>query len=164
MNLRRRLDAEEQSFHWGEQSLVAITVVTMFLLPLAFTEPFPLTSTPFFARPLGESRTYTLWDSAGRQLDRDVYGLRTNPNWYLESISGVIFPPSLVVPPDRPADMERVSKYVRQVGRREHAEFPLRLRCEVTGPVDGQTIGTLSVQDWTITDWEDAPRVGDSEG
>lgn len=136
----------------AEQVFVALTLVAMFVLPMIRREPYPLTSAPMYCRPMKEFRVYALLDARGQSLNWDEYGLRTSLSWYQEENFGVIYPPSLVSPPDKPADMGRVIERVRRIGRRDHAKFPLLLRCEVTGPRDDQTIGRLQVQEWTITD------------
>jgi hypothetical protein len=110
-----------------------------------------------FTRPMKEFYRYSLVDSRGRSLDLDAYGLRAYQSWYQEDNYGVIYPSSLVSPPNRPANIGRVIEYVRRRGLRDHANFPLLLRCEVIGSRDKQTVGVLKVQEWTITDQEGSP-------
>jgi hypothetical protein len=136
-----------------EQACVGLTLIALFVLPMINSEPYPLTTAPLFSHPIKQFHLYSLSDSIGQSLNRDEYGLRSNWSWYQEKNFGVVYPPSVVSPPDRPANMERVIEHVRRIGRRGHAKFPLLLRCEVTGSTDGQKVGRLRSREWTIPDW-----------
>ena len=134
----------------AEKCFVFCCVLLIVTLPPIFTEPFPLTRTPMFARPMAEERLYKVVDNYQHNLNADMYGLRGNVNDYLEKYYAVQLPPSQVAPIDRPADIRRVLANIRSVGTRQCAAFPLTLRLEVVGPTGSDAIGVIERQQWTI--------------
>ncbi len=134
----------------SEKTFVVVAVICALILPPLFIECFPLSSCSMFAHPYKERRFYTLTDGAGRKLNNDIYGLRTNVNWYLEYTYGVEYPALTVPPSDIDPDIERVAKHIRSTARVQGVELPLRLTMKVLGDVDGETIGIKRLDEWTI--------------
>lgn len=133
----------------GERTFFIIVLGAFALLPPLFWEPFPLTKTPMFARPLQQLRLYELTDGKGRRLNNDLWGLRTNLNWYLEPFYAVKYPKTIVPSPDRAPDIARIIQSIRELALRQKAVFPLRFTCRVLGP-EGETVGIVSSQTWLI--------------
>jgi len=134
----------------AEQVFAAFCFVALFVLPPLFTEPFPLSAIPMFAVPTREMRFYTLTDRNGTVLSRDLYGLRSNVNFYLEHFYGVKYPDSLIEPVSREPEIPRLLENLRIRGRQNQAAFPLRLTMRVFGPVDDQTVGQIGSQSWLV--------------
>lgn len=135
-----------------EQLIVGALLASTALVPPLFVEAFPYSTAPMFAAAFDEIWSYSLKDADGKVLSNDVYGLRTNPNWYLEDFYAVKFPATVVAPPTRAADMETVVAHIRETGRARNEKFPLQLRAICCGNVDGSRVGVCRRGEWTIED------------
>lgn len=135
----------------AEQVFVAFCFATLLILPPILVEGMPLSTAPMFAVRHHELHFYSLTDRDGKELNRDLYGLRNNVNAYLEQFYGVKYPKNLVNPIDRDPDIERVIRNIRIRGNRNGAAFPLRLTSRVFGPINDQTVGLIRSGSWVIT-------------
>jgi hypothetical protein len=134
----------------SEKVFVVVAVICALILPPLFIECFPLSTCSMFAHPYKERRFYTLRDAAGQKLNNDIYGLRTNVNWYLEYTYGVEYPPLVVPPSDFDPNIDKVASHIRSIARSRGVKLPLRLSMKVLGDVDGRTIGVKRIDEWTI--------------
>lgn len=135
-----------------ERGIVGVLLILAGAAPALRPECFPFSSAPMFAAPITEFWTYRLTDADGTTLNDDLYGLRNNPNWYLESYYAVKYPPNVIAPPTRKPDMEAVISHVREVARKQGAHFPLTLSAVSAGDNEGRSVHVLSREQWTIGD------------
>jgi hypothetical protein len=133
-----------------EKLVVAVVAGSMIVLPIVFTEAFPLTSTPMFARPLERRHYYTLTDANGITLNNDQYGIRSRVNWYLEDFYAVKYPYNVVKSPEDLPEVSQLCRHVQARGIEEQANFPLILTCEVWGPIDDQRVSAIDTISWKI--------------
>ena len=103
-----------------------------------------------FARPYHTIKHYVLCDANEQRLDNDLFGLRANVNWYLEHTYAVKFPPNHIAPPDRDVDVNQLALALQRTAIEESVKFPLHLRIDCFGDIDGRTVGLVSKQEWRI--------------
>lgn len=118
-----------------ERLVVALLFVTVLIVPAIRRESFPLSSTPMFAWPFRSYYSWELFNARGVRLDENVYRLRTNPNFYLESDYAVKYEVSRTHPPDQMPDLPNLIQAITAVGMQESEQFPLKLvgyRCYVS--------------------------------
>ena len=133
-----------------EEYFVFTAIAITLVFPPIFIECFPLSSCSMFARPYERIYRYALWDGEGHKLNNDIYGLRSNVNWYLEYTYPVKYPLNVVSPPSMAPNIDRLTNHVREVALRNQAAFPLRLRVDCIGDIDGNSIGLVSRNEWLL--------------
>lgn len=138
-----------------ERLIVAAVAAWIVLAPPFFVECFPVTSNPMFARHLEQRCIYRISDAEGNALNKDVYGLRSNVNWYLESFYPVKYPENIIASPGVIPNESVLCGHVQRRATELNSPFPISLKCEIWGPLESGGVGITNTKHWIIepTTW-----------
>ena len=133
-----------------ERAAVLLFIVISIAMPFVRDELFPFSTFRLFPEAVKHYTEYRVMDARRRPLPLGVFGLQRNYWGYpTDQDYAVVKPPSIdewgVVEP-----RELIVDRVRTVLDRNPALDRVLVQQTVIGPVEGDTLGVISVNAWTV--------------